>query len=113
MPERKGSVCVCTCLVYMFVIYIPIAKEGQTAKHSVQNKVVKSSVKKEIHPLLTSTTGVNLTSECIFMLSDFLLEKDPCLLAMGDFCWEAKITLNYFIFNDLILEVPSKAVDSS
>lgn len=34
-------------------------------------------------------------------------------LTMGDFWWEAKITFSYFIFNGLILEVLSKAVDSS
>jgi len=34
-------------------------------------------------------------------------------LTIADLWQEAKITFNYFIFNGLILEVLSKAVDSS
>lgn len=61
--QKEKKVCVYIQLFYMFVIYVPVTKEGRAPKHSVENEVMKSNAKSEAHPLLTSTSRIKKVPE--------------------------------------------------
>lgn len=65
--QKEKKVCVYIQLFYMFVVYVPVTKEGRTPKRSVENESMKSNAKNEAHPLLTSTSRIKKVPELLNM----------------------------------------------